>query len=95
MVNVKTGLLAELVPVKVHEKLLTLPGATVWLIGTTSNELESGSSEPFPMSKNARTESKKDRSAALVVVVESVNSRTPKRTAAAKRLPVVVAQSAD
>jgi len=94
MVNVKIGLCAEFVPVKVHEKLLTLPGATVWFIGTTLNEFESGSPEPGPMSKNAITESKNDCSAALVVVVESVNSSKPKRTAAAERLMVVV-QSAD
>jgi hypothetical protein len=71
-----------LVPVNVHEKLLTLPGATVCDAGTTSKLFESGSSGPISMPKNALIVSKNELSAALADAGESVNSSRPPMNAA-------------
>jgi len=79
------GLNAEFVPVKVQEKLLTEPGATVWLIGVTSKLFASGSSPVLPKSKNASTESNNDCSAAFAEREEKVKSSPPRSMAAESR----------
>ena len=71
-----------MVPVNVHEKLLTLPGATVCDAGTTLKLLESGSSGPVSMPTNALIVSKNEASAALAGAGESVNSSSPPMNAA-------------
>jgi len=81
--------------VKVHEKSLTLPGATVCSIGTTEKLFESGSSEPSSMLKKDIIVSKNVLSAALVVVVKSVNSRPAMSTAGANRLQIAANLSAE